>query len=170
MNFPRSAIPIVLLPLACIGCVSSPEPRVREPVRWIVVEKRAGELAKEGALVDRPLEESSTLLAMQPLYPEDLNWVVKVEAQDFFVELLEITPAGTAAPGERVSARVRVGNAQKEATYRLVARPSSGDVRLLGAPEVLVRGPSPTTFSFTSLAPGAGGIAIAIERLNTPGR
>jgi hypothetical protein len=168
MNQKRWAIPFAFLPLAMIGCVAPQQPRVREPVRWIVVEKGVRDLVKEGLLVDRPLDESSTLLAMQPLYPEDLNWVVKVEAQDFFVELLEIAPGRTAAPGERVSAKVRVGNAQKEATYRLSARPSSGDVRLVGNQEILVRGPSPATFAFTSLSPGAGGIAIAIERLNTP--
>lgn len=156
---------ILLLPAPLMGCAAPREPRARDPVRWIVVEKRPAELADEGLLVDRALEESSKLLALQPLYPEDLNWVVRVKAQDFYVELLELTPDATrAAPGERVTARVRVGNARGDSSYRLFARPSTAAVRILGDHEVVVRGASAASFSFTSLSPGSAGIAIAVEK------
>jgi len=170
MNRGRWRIPFALLPGALLGCAVPQETTVQEPVRWIVVEKRAGDLMKEGVLVDRPLDESATLLAMQPLYLEDLSWLVKVEAHDFFVELLEIVPGRTAAPGERVTARVRVGNAHKDATYRLAATPSNGAVRLLSRQDVVVRGPVTATFEFTSLIPGPAGIAVTVEKLEGEGR
>jgi hypothetical protein len=100
------------------------------------VEKRTGDLMKEGVLVDRPLHESSTLLAMQPLYAEDLNWLVKVEAPDFFVELLEIVPT-----------------------------PSNRAVRILSHQEVIVRGSVTATYEFSSLVPGVAGIAITVDKL-----
>ena len=161
---------LLLLPGMLVGCVAVRESQTREPVRWIVVEKRSAELAEEGLLADRALEGSSKLLALHPLYPEDLNWFVRVEARDFYVELLEITPGVTAVvPGERVTAKVRVGNARKELAYRLLAKPSTAAVRILGDCDAVVRGGTTATFAFTSLSPGSAGIAIAVESLEEGG-
>jgi hypothetical protein len=90
---------------------------------------------------------------------------VKVEAHDFFVELLEIVPGRTAAPGERVTAKVRVGNARKDTTYRLSAMPSNDAVRILSHQEVIVRGSMTATYEFSSLVPGVAGIGITVDKL-----
>ena len=105
---------------------------------------------------------------MEPLYPEDLGWTAEVESRGYFVEVLEVTPPGLVAPGEVVTARLRVGNARPGVIYRLVARPSTPDVRIVGEAEITVRGPEVAVFRFTSLSGGRGGIEVGVERVPTP--
>lgn len=137
----------------------------KEPVRWIVVERCASDLAKEGVLPEGQVEPSASLLVMQPLYGEDLDWVVSVEPHDFFVELLEVSPSGTAAPGEVVSARLRIGKAKADAGYRIIAKPLNSGVTMLSDPEQYVRGSECVLFRFTSIEGGRGGIAVGVERI-----
>ncbi|HLY75918.1 MAG TPA: hypothetical protein VKU80_17495, partial [Planctomycetota bacterium] len=112
----------------------------------------------------------SPLLALEPLDAEDVSWQVQVDPHDYVVELLGIAPSGRAAPGERVTATVRVGRARSEERYRLIARPSRGDVQLLGPWEQTVQGSTPASFTFTSTSTGRGGIAVDVQRVQEPGR
>jgi len=116
-------------------------------------------------LTEGQVEPSASLLVMQPLYGEDLDWVVSVEAHDYFVELLEVSPSGTAAPGEIVSARVRIGRARAEGSYRIIARPLNSGVKILGESEHHVRSSSTALFRFTSIEGGRGGVALCAERV-----
>lgn len=104
-------------------------------------------------------------MVLQPLYQEDLVWLASVEAHYYFVELLEVSPAGTASPGEVVTARVRIGRAKAEGRYRITAIPLNPEVRILGDREHDVRGSTPTLFRFTSMEGGRGGIAVCAEQI-----
>ncbi len=154
--------------LACclFGCAVPQEsgPK-RTPVRWIMVEKRVGELVPEGRTGDGQVDPQAVVLTLQPLYSEDVNWEVVVDPHDYFVEILEITPSTQASPGETVSAKVRVGRARQDEVYRLIARASQADVEILGERERIVRGSAPVSFRFTSVSAGRGGIAIGVEKV-----
>lgn len=152
---------------ACVGPVTSEERTTREPVRWILVERRYGDVAR-GASGDGTVNPEAPVLAFQPLYPEDVVWDVVVDPAEHFVELISFSPAGTAAPGEVVSATVRVGKARANHRYRLSARPSQIGVKILGSAESIVIGESLVVFRFTSCVSGRAGIAVAAERLPMP--
>jgi hypothetical protein len=55
-----------------------------------------------------------------------------------------------------------VGNARPGAAYRLVARPSTPDVRIVGEAEIVVQGSEVAVFRFTSLSGGRGGIDVGV--------
>lgn len=148
----------------------APAPTPRKPVRWIMVEKPVGDVVPRGQNGDGQVDPKSMIVTLQPLYSEDVNWEVVVDPHDFYVEILEITPRGQASPGETVSAKVRVGRAREGEIYRLTARASRSDVEIVGAREMLVRGGTPASFRFTSLAPGRGGIAIGVEKVDSCGQ
>jgi hypothetical protein len=119
----------------------------------------------EGRVGNGQVDPDAIVLTMQPLYREDVSWEVVIDPHDYFVEILEVTPKVPAAPGETVSARVRVARARPDELYRLTARGSQGDVRILGAAQCVVRGDAPAAFRFTSLEPGRAGIAVGVEAL-----
>lgn len=153
------------------GCtIAVPSKEERTPVRWIVVETLVGDAVRQGDLGHGRLDPTSRLLALEPLYAEDISWEVVVDGRNsLFVEVLEITPARHAAPGETVMAKVRVGGARPGRLYRLIARPSQENVEILGEPEKFVRGDSPAVFRFTSLSSGRAGIAVEVERAGRDG-
>lgn len=152
--------------IAAVGCVPPPAgPPVRTPVRWVVVEKRVKDIVPDGRTGDGQVDPESVVLTMQPLYREDVNWEVVVDPHDYFVEVLEITPSSQASPGETVTARVRVGKARSDSTYRLIARASHQDVEILGEKELVVHGSAVAIFRFTSVATGRGGIAVGVEKV-----
>lgn len=170
MNRPRFGLPIIGIILSALqACTTwSPVERVgsREPVRWILVERRYGDVASPAASDDGQVNPDATVLAFQPLYQEDLTWEVVVSPEDHFVELIEFSPAGPASPGEIISATVRVGNAKPGQRYRLEAKPSQSGVKILGSQQVLLTGGASTVFRFTSCVSGRGGIAVGVERLD----
>jgi hypothetical protein len=88
-----------------------------------------------------------------------------VTPEDHFVELVRLSPAGPAAPGEVVSAAVRVGRAKPGQRYLLRAAPSHPEVRLLGGAEAIVSGESTVEFRFTSTVNGRAGIEVAVEKV-----
>lgn len=147
-----------------VGCAMAPGSPPKEPIRWIVVEKKAGELAEEGALGGAVLEPGAVLLVMEPVYGED--WRVTVKAHDHFVELVEVSPSGTAAPGETVTAKVRVAGGSPKNRYRLMATPTRQDVRVFDQSEHLVTAGVVVAFRFTSLTGGKSGIEVTVERLD----
>lgn len=151
------------------GCVTGspgrPEVSPREPVRWVVAEKRVGELYPGGRHGDGRLDPAAPILVFEPIAAEGRRWVAEVESESFFVELLGISPCGPVAPGEVVSARVRVGNAAPGAAYRLSAVPTTPEVTLLGASELVVHGGAEALFRFTSRRPGRAGISVSAARL-----
>jgi len=153
------------------GC-SSPPPRnpERSPVRWIVVEKRVGEVSPGGWVGDGQVDPQAVVLTMQPLYREDLEWEVVVEPHDYFVEVLEIAPGAQATPGETVTAKVRVGKARPGDVYRLSAKASRAEVQIVGATEQIVHGSTPALFRFTSISTGPGGIAVGVEKVESQDR
>ncbi|HLY10447.1 MAG TPA: hypothetical protein VKW04_14185 [Planctomycetota bacterium] len=152
-------------PALLIGCAAiAPAPR-EAPIRWIVVEKRSEQLFPPGTLGDGMIDPGARVLALEPLYREDLEWEVVVEAHDYFVDVLDLSPGTRARPGEVVTARVRVGRAQKGDLYRLTAVASRPQVQVLGLTEQLVREGTTAIFRFTSSSPGAGGIAVSVERV-----
>ena len=160
------AVPILLTAPLMWGCF----PRVpgaleRTPVRWIVVEKRVGEVLPDGRLGDGQIDPQAVVLTMQPLYREDLEWQVVVDPREYFVEVLEIIPRSQATPGETVTAKVRVGKARPGDVYRLMAKASRSDVQILGESEQIVQGSTPALFRFTSISTGPGGIAVGVEKL-----
>lgn len=150
---------------ACVHSVPSEEAQTREPVKWILVERRYGDVAR-GVSDDGTVNPDAPVLAFQPLYPEDVVWDVVVDPAEHFVELVSFSPAGPAAPGEVVSATVRVGKARANHRYRLSARPSQVGVKILGSPETIVQGDGLGVFRFTSCVSGRAGIAVAAERLS----
>ena len=154
-----------------LGCaptgraVEGTDPSRGEPVRWILVEKRYGDLLRGGEALDGKVNPEATVLAFQPIYAADLEWQASVDAPDpYFVEVVELRPSRPATPGEVVSATVRVGKAKPDEWYRLAAKPSQPDVRIFGSAEHIVRGAETTVFQFTSAASGRGGIAVAVEK------
>ncbi len=160
---------LIALGFCLTGCAVSTlplPPAPREPARWILVEKRVGQHPTEATAGDGRLDPKATLLVLEPLYPEDLNWVAEVEAVDYFVEVLQLLPAGELAPGEAVTALLRVGGARPDRYYRVVARSSSPQSVILGDQEHTVRGASPMTFRFTSVAGGKAGLKIAVEEVS----
>ena len=148
------------------GCSS---PRVQgpeqTPVRWIVVEKRMGDVTTGGWVGDGQVYPQALVLTMQPLYREDLEWEVVVDPHDYFVEVLEISPRAQASPGELVTAKVRVARARKDDVYRLVVKASQAEVEIFGAREQIVLGDAPAVFRFTSITTGRAGIAVGVERM-----
>jgi hypothetical protein len=166
------ALSLGLLLSALQACVAGGPQGVqlaREPVRWILVERRYGDIAGvEEAGVDRAdgqVDPDATVLAFQPLYPEDLTWEVVVSPEEHFVELLGFSPSGPVAPGEVVSATVRVGKAKVGQRYRLLAKPSQPDVRILGDHKSVVNGEAAAVFRFTRSRSGRAGISVGVERL-----
>jgi hypothetical protein len=91
---------------------------------------------------------------------------VVVDPRAYFVELVSVAPQPQAAPGEIVTATVRVAGARAEELYRLVARASQSDVRILGDRERVVRGNRTVSFQFTSLTAGRAGIGVEVERVD----
>ncbi len=157
-----------LLPLLGQACVSPHLPEdetAREPVRWLLVERRYADVAQTTATDDGRVNPDAIVLAFQPLYPEDLSWDVVVEPEEQFVEVVGYAPVGAVRPGEVVSATVRVGKAKGEQFYRLSAKASQADVRILGADQVIVRGSEAAVFRFTSCTSGRAGIAVGVERI-----
>lgn len=160
----------VCLGLSLQACVPQPLKDAaiwREPVRWILVERRYGDVESAGAVSDGRVNPDAMILAFQPLYPEDLTWEVMISPEDHFVELVDYSPSGPVAPGEVVSATVRVGKAKMGQRYRLVARASRADVSLLGASDVVVVGTSTAVFRFTSATSGRAGIEVGVERIDS---
>lgn len=152
-----------------LGCAlpeRRPAPHAREPARWVVVEKRIGQLHRDVTAGDGQLDPKATLLVLEPLYPEDLNWVAEVEAADYFLELLEVVPAGELAPGETVTALLRVGGARPDRYYRVLAKSSTPESVILGDRERTVRGSSPVSFRFTSLTGGRAGLKLVVEEVS----
>jgi hypothetical protein len=153
------------------GCLHPPSPAApRTPVRWIVVERTLGEVIPGGRVGDGQADPGAVVLSVEPLHREDLEGPGAADPSDPFVEVLEISPGPWAAPGETVTARVRVARAEKGEIYRLVATASRPDVKLIGAHECVVHGGEPARFRFTSLSSGPGGIAVGVEKLGPPGR
>jgi len=157
-----------LVPLSLLGCAvqggeSAPP---REPVRWLLVERRYADVT-EAASGDGRINPDATVLAFQPLYPEDLSWEVVIDPDEQFVEVVGFTPAGAARPGEVVTATVRVGKAKAGQLYRLSAKASQIDVRILGERQAIVKGSETAIFRFTSCASGRAGIAVGVERIET---
>src|SRR5262245_42713114 len=122
MTRPKMRTCPILLVTFVWGCVPSvtraPE---RVPVRWVVVEKPVGDILPQGQSGDGRVEAGARLLALPPLYREDLQWEVVVDPRDYFVEVLEVSPSSSANPGEVVTAKVRVGGAKAGEIYRLTA-------------------------------------------------
>lgn len=160
-----------LIPLLLTSCASFSESDQNggvgraEPVRWILVEKRYGDLPPAEKSQDGRVNPEAIVLAFQPLYPEDLKWEVVLDPQDQFVEVVGFSPAGPARPGEVVSATVRVGKAKAGQLYRLSAKASQADVRILGEVQTTVKGNETAVFRFTSCASGRAGITVRVERI-----
>lgn len=158
----------VLLGLSACA-LPAPAPTPRKPVRWIMVEKPVGDVVPLGQNGDGQVDPQSMIVTLQPLYAEDVNWEVVVDPHDFYVEIVGISPPGPAAPGETVTARVRVAHARSGDLYRLTAISSQSEVQLLGDREQVVRGGNTAAFRFTSLGPGKAGISIGVAKvLNAP--
>jgi len=155
-----------LLPLSLLGCAiqSGEAAPPREPVRWLLVERRYADVA-EKVSGDGSINPDATVLAFQPLYPEDLSWEVVVDPDEQFVEVVGFSPARSARPGEVVTATVRVGKAKAGQLYRLSAKVSQADVRILGESHAIVKGSETADFRFTSCASGRAGIAVGVERI-----
>jgi hypothetical protein len=155
-----------LLPLFVLGCaiegLEAAPPR--EPVRWLLVERRYADVAPTGS-GDGRINPDATVLAFQPLYPEDLSWEVVIDTEEHYVEVVGFSPAGQARPGEIVSATVRVGKAKAGQLYRLSAKASQADIRILGESQATVKGSDTAVFRFTSCASGRAGIAVGVERI-----
>lgn len=151
---------------ACVGPIASEEATTREPVRWILVERRYADVAPRQP-GDGIVNPDATVLAFHPLYAEDLTWDIVVEPEDHFVELVSFSPPGPAAPGEIVSATVRVGKAKAGQVYRLSAKASQADVRILGEVQAVVQGGESAIFRFTSRVSGRAGIAVGVERIGS---
>lgn len=150
---------------ACVPQDREQEAGGREPVRWILVERRYGTLEAPPKAGDGSINPEAVVLAFQPLYTEDLTWEVVVNPEEHFVKLVGVSPSGPVAPGEVISATVRVGNAKIGQLYRLLATPSHSDVRILGHNEVTVNGEAATIFRFTSSSSGRTGIGVGVERI-----
>jgi hypothetical protein len=162
-----------LLPLSAQACVSLNSDRgesPREPARWVLVERRYADVVQTTTNGDGRVNPDAVVLTFQPLYPEDLNWDVVVDPEDQFVEVVGFTPEGHARPGEIVSATVRVGKAKIGQLYRLSAKPSQTDVRILGEAQTVVRGNETAVFRFTSCTSGRAGIAVGVERIGAEER
>jgi hypothetical protein len=162
----RSRLMVAGLLLVADGCALVPagDGPPREPVRWLLVERRYGDVAPQAG-GDGKINPDAMVLAFQPLYPEDLAWEVVVDPDEQFVEVVGFSPSGPARPGEVVSATVRVGKAKAMATYRLSAKASRPDVRILGDTQAVVKGSDTAVFRFTSCASGRAGIAVGVERI-----
>jgi hypothetical protein len=152
------------------GCVlAGPEERVpaetREPVGWILIERPYGDLRGAPGAMDGRVNPNAVCLAFQPIFAEDMAWNAEVDPQEHLIEVVSIEPSRPAAPGEIVTATVRVGRALENRRYRLRARPAQEDVRIVEDPEAIVRGRAPAVFRFTSLSSGRGGIVVDAERV-----
>ena len=58
-----------------------------------------------------------------------------------------------------------MGNARPGVAYRLLTRPSTPDVRIVGEAEILVHGSQEAVFRFTSLQGGRGGIEVGVGEI-----
>src|SRR5258708_38865388 len=144
------ALVAVGLAVMLLGCAVPPgSVPGRRPVRWIVVEKRVADIIPEGRLGEGQVDPQAILLTMEPLFAEDVSWEVVVDPHDYFVEVLEITPSTQAAPGETGTAKVRVGQANPDSLYRLLARPSTPARPMFGLAHDRCHGASPALLRFT---------------------
>jgi hypothetical protein len=157
------ALLAILLQACGYGGLRS-EDAPEEPVRWILVERRYGDVVGMAA-GDGAVNPDAMVLAFQPLYQRDLTWDIVVRPDEHFVELVGFSPRGPASPGEVVTAMVRVGQAKPGQQYRLEATPSTPDVRILGSAQAMVTGSESSCFQFTSRASGRGGIAVSVQRI-----
>jgi hypothetical protein len=156
-----------LLPLGVQACTLQAEDvreAPREPVRWLLVERRYADVAG-AASGDGKVNPDAVVLAFQPLYSEDLAWEAAVDVEEHYVEVVGFSPASAAQPGEVIAATVRVGKAKVGQLYRLSAKASQPDVRILGESQVFVKGIESAVFRFTSYASGRAGIAVGVERI-----
>lgn len=159
-----------LVALALQACVvRRPEEigAAKEPVRWILVERRYGDIGSPTADGDGRVNPDAMVLAFQPLYPEDMTWEVVISPEEHHVELVGFSPTGPAAPGEIVSATVRVGRSKVGQVYRLVAKPSQHGVSILGDSQALVTGQETSVFRFTSSISGKAGISVGVHTVES---
>lgn len=161
---PTALAPVFVLLIAELPSCGIPEvpERPRGPIRWILVEKPYGRFPGAGNGEEGRIDPESRVLTFEPLFSEDFSGTGGVEGRGYFVEVLEVTPPGTIAPGEVVTVRLRAGNVRPGRAYRLVARPSTSDVRIVGEAEFMVQGPEAAVFRFTSLSGGRGGIEVRV--------
>ena len=162
MHAAQGALGTGLLLMVLQGCLPAREVRseAREPVRWILVERRYGDIAGSDAAGDGRVNPDAVVLAFLPLYPEDLKWEVVIKPEEHFVELIGLTPEGLVSPGEVVTVRVRVGRARPDSLYSLQAVASQSHVTVIGRDHVRVRGDEVASFRFTSTITGRGGLEI----------
>ena len=149
------ALPAAALAAAFIlspGCAPvSPRTDHPAPVRWILVERPAGQMIGP----DSGVSGDAPLLVLEPVPLEG-----PVLSSGLALEILELEPPGPAEPGETVRVRLRVARAEPGAVYWLRARPSAPGVRILGPRERFVRGDEMAVFRFTSLSIGQAGISV----------
>lgn len=157
-------LPLALLPGCSIRGLPAPASRPSEgELRWIVVEKLVGDLVDEGAWPEAQMQPGATMLAMAPVRDDVALWTPKIQAADYFVEVLAVSPEGRVEVGQVVTVSLRVGNAKPDAIYRLIASCGGGGTRILGEYERVVKGMEETKFRFTRVEGGLGVIRVDVE-------
>ena len=135
------------------------------PLRWQLVERRYGDFPDPGVTGAGRIDPDATVLAFEPVYPEDLTEASRPPPTRLSVEIVELFPHREAGAGQPISATVRVANAAPRARYRLRIEALDPRVRILGDLERTVTGSETATFRFTSGNPGKRGITIEVEPL-----
>ncbi len=136
------------------------------PVRWQLVERPYRTLPDRGDAGDGRVDPEATVLAFEPVFPEDLARASGPAPARLTVEIVELFPDREAGVGQPISATVRVANADPRARYRLRIEALDPRVRLLGERERTVKGSEPATFRFMSGCPGRRGITVEVEQID----
>ena len=149
------------------GCAESTLPtQERVPVRWQLVERPYRRFSPLDVAGGGRVDLDATVIAFEPLYPEDLEVAATSAPSQLSVEIVELLPRQEAGPGQPISATVRVVNAAAGSRYRLRIAAVDPRVCILGERERTVKGLQTATFRFTSPQPGNRGFVVEVERLD----
>src|SRR5262245_33224758 len=107
----------MLISLASCKFPEDPGHADRIPLRWQLVERRYSDLADAGVSGDGRVDPDAFVLALEPVYPEELSDTSG--SARLSVEILELFPEREAGVGQPISAIVRVANSAPDARYRL---------------------------------------------------
>lgn len=168
MRLPSAPLLRVYGFLLLFGCAPAREGTVEAPasVRWILVERRAGDLRDALAGEGAGLVPDARVLVATPVLSAGPRWSPEVRGRECpLVEVLELMPEGPLGVGETAWARLRVANARPEKLYRIRAEPIGDGTRILGPVEWVVRGSEPVRVAFTSLRAGPGTLRVFAEAI-----
>ncbi len=152
---------VILTAFGLASCTAASAPPARAIIGWRLVERPARELTDRGLGGDATLDPNSPVMVFEPVYEDELPVVTRSGGRTGrTVEARVTTDPSRPAPGEVVTATVRVTHPGEGVRYEITAEPTRDGISILGSSTVIVSAGEPGVIRFTSRCQGAGGVVI----------